>query len=149
MAEPAAQPPATGCACPSAQPDMQGARVFGVRRRGPDGPQTGYLDHAVDVTPDVLAMTGPVKPTEVLRIAAACEESRCAHFDGTDCQLATRIVQLLPPVVAVLPRCAIRSDCRWFAQEGRAACLRCPQVVTEMDDASPQLVEAAKPPHLR
>ena len=140
---------AGGCACPSAQPDMAGARVFGVRRSGPDGPRTGYLERAVEATPEVLAMAGPVPPTQVLRMAATCEESRCAHFDGTDCRLATRIVQLLPPVVAVLPRCAIRNDCRWFAQEGRAACLRCPQVVTLTNDASEVLVEAARPRPVR
>lgn len=140
---------AGGCACPSAQPDMAGARVFGVRRTGPDGPRTGYLDHAVDVTPDVLAMAAPVPPTQVLRMAATCEESRCSHFDGTDCRLATRIVQLLPAVVTVLPRCAIRAECRWFAQEGRAACLRCPQVVTEMEEASEALEKAARPRPVR
>lgn len=138
-----------GCACPSAQPDMDGARVFGVRRSGPDGPRTGYLDHAVEATPEVLAMAGPVPPTQVLRMAAACEESRCSHFDGADCRLATRIVALLPPVVAVLPRCAIRAECRWFAQEGRQACLRCPQVVTEMDGASGALEQAAGPQPMR
>jgi len=38
---------------------------------------------------------------------------------------------MLDPVVSALPRCAIRPVCRWFRQEGRAACLRCPQVATE------------------
>ncbi|MFN2606674.1 MAG: hypothetical protein ABR511_02070 [Acidimicrobiales bacterium] len=137
--------PAAGTACPSAQPDMAAARVFGVRQSGPDGPRTAYLDHAVDAGPELLARAAPAGAPQVLRIAATCEESSCAHFDGTDCGLATRIVTLLPPVVSVLPRCAIRADCRWFAQEGRAACLRCPQVVTEMADASPLLVEAARP----
>jgi hypothetical protein len=124
---------------------MANARVFGVRRSGPDGARTAYLDHPVEATPEVLGMAGPVPPTQVLRLAATCEESRCSHFDGTDCRLATRIVQLLPPVVGRLPRCAIRADCRWFAQEGRAACLRCPQVVTEMADAPAPLQEAARP----
>jgi hypothetical protein len=124
---------------------MAGARVFGVRRAGPDGARTAYLDRPVEATAEVLALAGPVVPTQVLRLAATCEESRCSHFDGTDCRLASQIVQLLPPVVAVLPRCAIRADCRWFAQEGRAACLRCPQVVTEMADAPEPLKQAARP----
>lgn len=128
---------------------MAGARVFGVRRSGPDGPRTGYLDRAVEATPEVLALAGPVPATQVLRMAATCEESCCSHFDGTDCRLARRIVALLPPVVTVLPRCAIRNECRWFAQEGRAACLRCPQVVTEMGDASDALTEAARPQPVR
>ena len=124
---------------------MANCRVFGVRHPGEDGPQTAYLDQAIAATPDVLAMATPAPPTEVLRLAATCEESRCAHFDGTDCRLANRIVTLLPPVVSVLPRCAIRPECRWFQQEGRAACLRCPQVVTELPDASPAQRLAARP----
>ena len=40
------------------------------------------------------------------------------------------------PVVGALPRCAIRPTCRWFRQEGREACLRCPQVATELRNPS-------------
>ena len=40
------------------------------------------------------------------------------------------------PVVRALPRCAIRPTCRWFRQEGPAACFRCPQVVTDSRTAS-------------
>ena len=124
---------------------MANARVFGVRIQSPDGPRTGYLERSVDASPELLATTAPALPTHVLRLAATCEESRCAHFDGTDCGLARNIVALLPPVVGVLPRCAIRPQCRWFHQEGRAACLRCPQVVTQMSDAPPLLQQAATP----
>ncbi|MEA2931675.1 MAG: hypothetical protein QOI56_460 [Actinomycetota bacterium] len=138
--------PSGGCDCPSAQPDMANARVFGVRHASAGGPRTGYLERSVEATPELLATTAPAPPTHVLRLAATCEESRCAHFDGTDCGLARNIVALLPPVVGVLPRCAIRPQCRWFHQEGRAACLRCPQVVTEMSDAPIELRRAAEPP---
>lgn len=124
---------------------MGDVRVFGVRHQTPGGPRTGYLDHAVEATPELLGSTAPVLPTTVLRLAATCEESRCAHFDGAECGLARNIVALLPPVVGVLPRCAIRPQCRWFHQEGRPACLRCPQVVTQMSDAPPLLVRAATP----
>jgi hypothetical protein len=34
-------------------------------------------------------------------------------------------------VVDALPACAIRPACRWWQQEGKAACQRCPQVVTQ------------------
>ncbi len=119
--------------------------MFGVRHPGIDGPLTAYLDRSVEATPEVLAMAAPAPPTEVLRMAATCEESRCVHFDGEDCRLATRIVALLPPVVGVVPRCAIRADCRWHRQEGKAACVRCPQVVTFLPDASPALRLAATP----
>jgi hypothetical protein len=63
------------------------------------------------------------------------------HFDGHDCRLATRLVQLLPAVVDRLPPCHVRPDCRWWQQEGKAACLRCPQVVTDWAQPPEQLVE--------
>ena len=55
----------------------------------------------------------------------------CKHFDGSDCRLVQEITAFLDPVVSSLPACDIRPTCRWFRQEGKAACLRCPQVVTE------------------
>jgi hypothetical protein len=33
---------------------------------------------------------------------------------------------------AELPRCAIRSSCRWFAQRGAEACAVCPLVVADI-----------------
>ena len=77
-----------------------------------------------------LVPPGKVSPTEALRIAARCETSRCVHFDGQRCALARKIVDELPEVVDALSACSVRSSCRWYAEQGRAACLRCPQVVT-------------------
>jgi len=41
----------------------------------------------------------------------------------------------MPQAVSAMPRCAIRPNCLWFAQEGSSACLRCPQVATIEQDA--------------
>lgn len=131
--------------CPSAQPDMSGCRVLGVRTATPDGPRIAYLHETVAATSEVLAPAGTAV-NQVLRLAAPCEERRCAHFDGTDCRLAERIVTLLPPVIERLPACTIRSECRWYRQEGRAACLRCPQVITEIHAPSPTQTVVATPP---
>jgi hypothetical protein len=102
-----------------------------------------YLDRHLPATPEVLAMTAPLKPTEVFRLAATCEEHKCPHYHGTDCQLATRIVQILPAVVDTLPPCIIRQECRWYYQEGRAACQRCPEVTTVSYDLSTQAQEVS------
>jgi hypothetical protein len=130
--------------CPSAQPDMDAAVLLGVVDHDNDG-LISYLDHPVPVSAEVLALTGQVTPTRVLRFAAACEESSCAHFSDRRCSLASRIVDQLPEVVSMLPRCVIRRDCRWYAQEGKRACLRCPQVTTEQSDATELLVAVATP----
>jgi hypothetical protein len=116
--------------CPSSQPGIPGARVLGVVHQTADGPEVAYLDEPLLATEAVLAMAAPAPPTEVFRIAAKCQTHSCPHFDGTNCGLATRIVQILPAVVSDLPRCQIRPDCRWFRQEGVAACRRCPQIST-------------------
>jgi hypothetical protein len=108
-------------------------------------PRVGYLERPLEVTEETLALAAPVKPTEVFRFAAPCAASQCQHFDGSQCVLATRTVALLPRVVGRLPRCAIRPRCRWWAQEGPAACFRCPQIVTEYSGASATVRQAATP----
>ena len=116
--------------CPSAQPGMAEPQVLGVASGKSEAPRIAYLNEFLAATPEVLAGAGPVPPTEVFRLAAKCEATQCTHFDGQDCRLASRIVALLDPVVDALPACIIRKTCRWYAQEGRPACLRCPQIVT-------------------
>jgi hypothetical protein len=129
--------------CPSAQPEMEDARVLGVLGGTPEAPALTYLNDRLGVTDELLASTAPVKPTQVLRFAARCQEKACCHFDGRNCNLATRIVQILPPVTEALPACLIRPECRWYQQEGKAACMRCPQVVTETYDATKEYERAA------
>ena len=123
--------------CPSAQPGMEQCRVLGVVQRNGPAPMLQYLNQHLPATPEVLAMAAPLKPTEVFRLAATCAEHKCPHFDGADCQLAARIVQILPVVVNTLPPCIIRQDCRWYWQEGGAACQRCPEITTVTHDVSP------------
>ena len=129
--------------CPSAQPGMDNCRVLGVVQQDGPTPRLVYLDELLPATDDVLAMSAPLKPTEVYRLAATCAEHKCPHFDGADCRLATRIVQILPAVVEALPPCTIRKDCRWYSQEGAAACRRCPEVTTVSYDLSPTTREVS------
>jgi hypothetical protein len=129
--------------CPSAQPDMAAARVLGVVGGTAEAAQVAYVNEHLPVSNELLAAAAPLKPTEVFRFAAHCEGKACRHFDGTNCNLATRIVQILPAVVDALPACLIRPTCRWYQQEGRDACMRCPQVVTESYEPSEDFKRAA------
>lgn len=131
--------------CPSAQPAMREPRLLGVVTHDNGVASIAYLNEEVPVTAELLEQAGPADPNTVFRIAAHCEEKRCTHFDGRDCNLARRIVQILPAVVDALPVCLIRGTCRWYVQEGREACLRCPQVVTQPLDASPDFERAVTP----
>ena len=122
--------------CPSAQPGMDNCRVLGVVRREGSSALLEYLKEPLRATPEILAMAAPLQPTEIFRLAATCEENKCPHFDGADCRLATRIVRILPAAVEKLPPCRIRKQCRWYAQEGGAACQRCPEITTVTYDLS-------------
>jgi hypothetical protein len=117
---------------------MDNCRVLGVVQHEGPKPTIVYLNQILPATDEVLGMSAPLKPTEVFRLAATCAEGGCPHFNGTDCRLATRVVKILPAVVDALPPCTIRKDCRWFFQEGGAACRRCPEVTTVSYDLSEQ-----------
>lgn len=132
--------------CPSARPEMAGSVLFGIVGGGEEHPDlVAYLKEPQPATAEVMALAGPLPATSVFRFAAECGESACVHFDGADCTLAGRIVDRLPEVVEVLPTCGIRSRCRWWAQEGRAACMRCPMIATTPIDADEALRRVAAP----
>jgi hypothetical protein len=123
--------------CPSAQPTEAGARIFGVVSSEGGTQRIGYLTEALPAAPDIMAWAGRAQPTQVFRMAAPCMNGACQNFAAGQCALAQRIVHAMEPVVSGLPPCQIRKSCRWFHQEGKAACLRCPAVVTDapMDSA--------------
>jgi hypothetical protein len=131
--------------CPSARPEMPGAFAFGAVAGTVVAPRLVHFDEPQPVSDELLALARPATPTEVFRFAAPCAGHACAHFDGQDCRLATRIVQILPAVTSSLPPCTLRPECRWWQQEGKAACMRCPQVVSECLAPSEEMLRAALP----
>jgi hypothetical protein len=133
--------------CPSAQPHWEGSQTIGVIGGTAGAPEVAYLSQSQPVTAELLALARPVKPTEVFRFAAPCANKQCSHFSSeqSTCKLAEKIVRWAPVVVEKLPSCTIRPDCRWWQQEGRAACLRCPQVVTEQLQSPEGLSAIADP----
>lgn len=131
--------------CPSGQPDMEDAHIFGIVGGSAEQPRIAYLKRNARVTDDMLDQLGDLQPTHVFRFAARCENGRCAQFKDGGCSLGQRIAELLPPVTETLPSCQIRPSCRWFAEQGGAACLRCPQVVTLVPAGEDELAKAALP----
>jgi len=124
---------------------MDGAVVLGVVGGTAEEPRVAYLNKPQPVTEELLALAEGVESTEVIRFAAPCAGSGCQHFDGAKCKLATRVVNLLPMAVDRLPPCHLRPKCRWWRQEGRAACMRCPIIVTQSIGPSEILVKTADP----
>jgi hypothetical protein len=129
--------------CPSAQPGMTDARIFGIVSGTPEAPRVAYLKREAEVGPELLAELGDIEPTRVFRYAARCENGKCAQYEGGRCGLAQRIADMLPPVVDALPSCQIRPTCRWHHEIGPAACMRCPQVMTLVPEDQPRLRAAA------
>jgi hypothetical protein len=128
MGRPVAEKPRS--LCPSAQPDWRGSRLIGVVGGTADDPRVSLLAPPRPVTDALLQLADPVHPTEVFRFAAPCLCSGC---------------DLRPEVAIDLPECDIRPHCRWWQQEGRPACLRCAQIVTENLNPSDPMREAALP----
>jgi hypothetical protein len=140
----AAAPPSLSC--PSAQPDMEGAVVFGVVGGSVEQPEVSYLEAPIPVTEELLALTTPVEPTEVFRFAAPCAERGCRHFDGDACGLARALTRELHAESGRLAPCRLRPTCRWWHEQGSAACRRCRLIVTTDYAASEALRKAAAPP---
>jgi hypothetical protein len=131
--------------CPSARPESEDSVVFGIISGTVAEPRVAYLKQPQPITDELIAKASPITPAEIFRTAAPCATKGCQHFDGQDCRLATRIVEKLPAITEELPPCSIRRDCWWWQQEGKAACMRCPQVITDNYNASELAVEVAMP----
>lgn len=123
---------------------MPDARLFGVRREFGGAAFIQHLADPLPVSAEILALAGNAPVGEIFRFSAPCAESACQHFDGARCRLAAKIAAL-PDTVAAVPPCRIRPTCRWYVQEGSAACFRCPLILSETANPSVRLAHAADP----
>jgi hypothetical protein len=129
--------------CPSAQPDMEGARPFGVISGSAEATRIAFFKKSALEAFDWRERFSGAEATRLFRFGARCEESRCTHFDGGSCSLGKRVAESLPAVVDAMPTCLIRPHCRWHAEQGPQVCLRCPQVVTMIPQADTPLNDVA------
>ena len=132
--------------CPSAQPHLHEATIHGVVDSASG--RIVHLDHPVPVTDALLNATSPLLPTELLRFAAPCQRESCGHFTRNHCSLVERLVQIMPAVSLTPPACSIRANCRWFAERGRPACLRCDGILTD-DAFRDETIAALATPQMR
>jgi hypothetical protein len=116
--------------CPSAQPEMPGARPFGVIAGTAAETRIAFFKKDALDAFDWRQRFSTGDATRLFRFGARCEKSGCGHFAEGACSLGQRVAAGLPAVVDALPPCLIRPTCRWHAEQGDAVCLRCPQVVT-------------------
>jgi hypothetical protein len=88
-------------------------------------------------------------PEKRFRFASACAKHGCRQWSNERCGVIDRLIDQrvsseplvaqpksepleAPRSDAALPACSIRSECRWFQQAGREACVICPDVITDM-----------------
>jgi hypothetical protein len=137
-------PVASPLACPSAPPEWEDAQLFGVVTGTVELPDIRFVGQH-PVTPALLALAEPVTPTEVFRFTAKCREEACCHFAKGACGVVAAVVDTVSANDGwSLPKCGIRSRCRWWSEKGKAACRRCTLVVTDDAARPPALVQALK-----
>jgi hypothetical protein len=106
----------------------------------------GRLAHVTPALPVDAAFVESARrhgsPEARMRFASPCLQAGCAQWTGSSCGIIEKVVAAeVGPQGGRLPRCAIRPSCRWYAQEGAAACRACPLVVTDArEDAARQAV---------
>jgi len=122
--------------CPSARCE-EGAILLGIV--GKDG-VVGYVSPLITVDQDFVRQAHKGRaPEKRFRFSQPCIEGGCRQWTGSRCGVIDRALQATeeadtPDVWdGVLPKCSIRSRCRWFAQVGRRACTVCPLVMTDVE----------------
>ena len=126
--------------CPSGLPDRPESVVLGVRS-GEDG-SVAYLAEPLPAAEVIGLVPENIEPRRILRFASHCE-SDCRQRVGSECGLVNRIVALPgPPSGSAVPRCHLRTRCKWWQQIGVDACHRCPAVssLVTTDDGLGNLV---------
>ncbi len=125
--------------CPSAPHQHPEASLFGVVLEDESGPRVSYLEKDARMPDRIDVNALGVDPGHALRFSAPCAKSSCGQWNDGGCRLGKDIAEKLAPVVDVAPACKLRATCRWFDENGVAACLRCPQVTTRvMQGPKPQ-----------
>lgn len=111
--------------CPSAAVDDH-ARLFGVVD---DDQRVQFLGAPIPLESQLVeALARDDQTARRLRFTAPCAQGACAQWRDGGCGVARRVAAA---VTTELPSCGLRDTCRWWAQEGTAACAACVWVRTD------------------
>lgn len=117
--------------CPSATGQSPDAQIIGFI--GADG-VVGSIAPPIPLT-DEMRGALDARPERKFRLAGQCVESKCGNWENESCALIGRMRRQLdchlPEAEATdkLQRCAIRSACVWWRQDGTQACRVCSFVI--------------------
>jgi hypothetical protein len=120
-------------ACPSG-PCQEGALLIGVMT---EQGTLAYVQPPTRVNAEFVSRARALgRPERRFRFSVPCIEAGCPQWTGKGCAVVDHVLEeegpAEAPSSAELPRCAIRSSCRWFAQRGAEACAVCPLVVADI-----------------
>ncbi len=70
------------------------------------------------------------------RFTGKCIEKGCAQWDNEEskCSLSKKVQNLETIRSKELSFCPIRSQCRWFSQDGNEACFSCNEITRNMEE---------------
>jgi len=112
--------------CPSYK-CVTGANLLGIVK---DDGNVAFLDKPLPVDQEFVQIARSGRPPELrFRFSHSCAEGVCANWAGDHCGLIETLTRDTTAGASLLPACAIRSECRWFAERGGVACRVCPNVV--------------------
>ena len=74
------------------------------------------------------------QPEKRFRFADTCVKTGCLQWGNGRCGVIDRVLAANPDHKdsEELPKCSIRTNCRWYLQWGARACGICPLIVTDL-----------------
>jgi hypothetical protein len=107
-----------------------GAQLFGVVNK--DG-KVQFIT-PLTVTEDFIQHNDNLE--QRFRFTGKCVEKGCAQWNNEEskCSLSKKIQNSDINKVQELSFCPIRSQCRWFSQDGKEACFSCNEITRNMEE---------------
>jgi hypothetical protein len=107
-----------------------GAQLFGVVNK--DG-KVQFIT-PLTVTEDFIQKNDNLE--QRFRFTGKCVEKGCAQWNQEEskCSLSKKVQNLEVSRSSALSFCPIRSQCRWFSQDGNDACFSCNEITRNMEE---------------
>jgi hypothetical protein len=110
-----------------------GAQLFGVVNK--EG-KVQFIT-PLTVTEDFLELNKDQNSLEQrFRFTGKCVEKGCTQWNNEEskCSLSQKVQNLNINQSSELSFCPIRSQCRWFFQDGKEACFSCNEITRNMEE---------------
>jgi hypothetical protein len=107
-----------------------GAQLFGVVNK--DG-KVQFIT-PLTVTEDFIQQNDNLE--QRFRFTGKCVEKGCAQWNNEEskCSLSKKVQNLDVGRNSALSFCPIRSQCRWFSEDGNEACFSCNEITRNMEE---------------